>query len=946
MKQAGMTNEKLTMAALKARLRQAAARIDKDPQVNSVFSVGQALFCRLEESNLTLEDLGGVINEVHLELAQERAIAIAEQHRFQTGETAYAAQLSTYLQTLASKGFEAYRAAVEEETGGIVFTAHPTYALSHSARMSLAAQATDPSDTNTALLAKRLEEDARDWSASISLPDEHDEVQDALNNAAQAMSAYGRAIVETARAHTNGEWRTLRPSLPTLASWVGYDLDGRTDIHWSQSITFRLSEKALQLSRYAARLDGLATEDGSGEVARLARLARRAAEVSAQEATLFSGNLTEADTLIKAANALTAEQPDRMTDIEALTEPLSDLIGAAQTGDDLAAALILLRAEMDALQLGTARIHLRLNAAQIRTVINRDLGLETEDRDLGRLALKALSEKANTSAVRKVSFADLFLEQSTARRQFMMCAQILKHIDAGSVIRFLIAESENPATVMGALYLARQYGVADSLDISPLFETPEALETAGRFIERLLEEPSYVEYVRRRGYVSIQLGFSDAGRFIGQVAANMAIERIQNLISAAVAEKCPGLGLLIFNTHGESIGRGAFPGTFEQRFNHALTPWVRNMSAARHVPLRHEVSFQGGDGYLHFANPQLAEATYSAWALAALSDAPPTDEDAFYKRRDFVWDFYRSLRQFHERLFGRGDYARLLSDFGTGLLIRAGSRVRRRSGTDKGPRTLRAISHNATLQQLGVPINSSAGIGSAVRRETDRLVEVADTSARMRDLMTLAVKARVMTSLPALRAYASVYDPSVWVSLSQQIDQEHATPYRRLYYLLQDHETTSALNTVANLVAIDLRKFDHLIARMKGLPDAAERHESRLNAHVLHAVRIALMMKALVLAGRLPAVSLRYDISVRDIERMIAEMRIGEAVETLCEIYPKTQDAAARFNAVTEEGYNPDDPESLGYDRLHNEIIAPLDMIHRMLHTTTLAIGQGYRAYG
>lgn len=53
---------------------------------------------------------------------------------------------------------------------------------------------------------------------------------------------------------------------------------------------------------------------------------------------------------------------------------------------------------------------------------------------------------------------------------------------------------------MGALHLARQYGVDHALDISPLFETPEALETGGRFVERLLEEAAFRDYVRTRGY--------------------------------------------------------------------------------------------------------------------------------------------------------------------------------------------------------------------------------------------------------------------------------------------------------------------------------------------------------------------------------------------------------------------------------------------------------------
>jgi hypothetical protein len=60
-----------------------------------------------------------------------------------------------------------------------------------------------------------------------------------------------------------------------------------------------------------------------------------------------------------------------------------------------------------------------------------------------------------------------------------------------------------------------------------LFETETALEHGGRFLEALLAEEAYRDYVRGRGRVSIQTGFSDAGRFIGQLPAALAIERLQ-----------------------------------------------------------------------------------------------------------------------------------------------------------------------------------------------------------------------------------------------------------------------------------------------------------------------------------------------------------------------------------------------------------------------------------
>ena len=926
-----------TIASAQDFLRNEATRIEVDPLTNSVSALAQSLFRRVERGELTLSDLANLANDVHIDLIEERARHFRDQH-FAANPSAAWAPVRARLEALAGQGWDIFQTTLETATGGIVFTAHPTFALSRDLRAAYAAHVTKPGKTTQATLAKLIRQDSRDWNKSISLIGEHEEVQDVLEYAAAAQRAFADLVVQVARKQFPDRWRNLKPFLPTLASWVGYDLDGRTDIHWSQSITFRLREKAEQLNRYASALEGIDAK----ATAKIVKQLKSAAKDTAAQADLFDVDLEDADNLIAAANSITAESDSALTAASEIIEAVRALIPPAD--DKTAAKYIAFCAQAESLQLGTARIHLRVNAAQVRTVINRDLGLQTEDRELGRLALAELSQKARQSKPRSVNFADLFLEQSTARRQFMMCAQILKHIDSGSVIRFLIAESENPATVMGALYLARQYGVDGQLDISPLFETPEALETGGRFIERLLDEPEFLAYVRKRGYLSIQLGFSDAGRFIGQVAADMAIERIHNLIARALANKAPGVALLIFNTHGESMGRGAWPGSFKQRFAHALTHWTRGGARKRGLQLMHEVSFQGGDGFLHFANRQLAETTYAAWADHVLSEPEETDTDPFYTRTDLVWDFYRALRNWHERLFVNPDYGRLLGSFASGLLVKAGSRQKRRSGGPTGPASLRAISHNATLQQLGIPVNTAAGIGSSLQRENDRLVDLINNSPRMHSLIRLAASARVVTSLPTLRAYATVFDPGVWIAHARLAEPHQTSAYRAVYYALRNDETSVSMNRISNLMSIDLSKFDRIIAQMNDAPSIEERHEGRLDLHVLHAVRMALMMRAFSLVGGLPRISERHDASGRDIIRMVSEMKIGDAVALLRQIFPVTEDTSAPFASLTEKGSGA--KEGFGYDRIHHDVIDRLDEIDATLHGISLAIAHAYRAFG
>ena len=918
----------------------AAQAVDTNPQTNSVFAFAGSEFEKLESETRSLSDLEAAVDHIHGELSDKRASVFRRQHNAPAAGDPWV-RVNEQLSHLAAQNWDSFKSGVETARGGIVFTGHPTFARSVKMRQAFARRVEQPDVKSAEALLDAVSEDGREWSESITLAGEHQEIQAATQNVHVAMRDMAMRVIDQAKASFPSQWRSLRPVLPTVASWVGYDLDGRTDIEWWHSVALRLSEKAVQLIRYAEALEGFPCVDGV--CADLAIRLRKAAAVADAQADMFRQDLSDPDLLIAAAQAISEEHKDAILSSSVVTDALTDVISNPDTPDELCRELMVLRAQVDALKLGTARIHLRVNAAQVRTVIQRDLDLDTENRELGRLALQKLSGKASEAPSRSINFAELFLEKSTAQRQFMMCALWLKYIDADSPIRFLIAEAENPATVMGALFLARQYGVEDKLDISPLFETPEALESGGRFISRLLDEPSFQDYLKKRGYLSIQLGFSDAGRFIGQVSANMAIERLHSLIIRTLSEKTNGVGLLIFNTHGESMGRGAYPGSFTDRLNHALTPWARAQAEARGIAIQHEVSFQGGDGILHFASPSLACSTYAHWCAHHFAPVESDLDDPFYLETDFVWDFYRSLRQWHERLFGRDDYARLLSDFATNFLVRAGSRQRRRASGPKGPRSLRAISHNATLQQLGMPINTAGGVGSSIRRETERLKSLIGRSDRMRHLVKLALHARMLTSIPVLRAYASVYDPSFWVAFSRYGDPDRAQTYRRVYYTLQDGDTFQSMNRMANLFSIDLAKFDDLLSELDDVPSNQERHDGRLDLHVLHGIRQALMMRALSIVCQLPRISRRHDLSLEDFIQMIVEMRLSDAAETIRQVFPL---ATARVEKLAALGTPADPHLQHGYAQIHEQIVEPLEDISRILHKSTLAIAEAYGAYG
>lgn len=915
------------------RLKDYAQAIHDDPQTNSVFRLAQDYFFAMSNGTIAPEDLNAPVMAINEELFAERADHLARQHGL--GEdTNMGERLGSALEGLTTKGFEAYKSHTKAAVGGIVFTAHPTFAHSLKERDQLA----DVACGETGLVPDGTGSDG------ITLDQEHQEAQRAITHAQSSVRTYLSQIIGTAREAFPDQWTDLRPTAPSLASWVGYDLDGRSDIKWWTSIAYRLKEKSVQLNRYAERIGEIAERATSSTgLSDLKTLVGGASRLAAEQSDLFFQDLEDPALLVVAANKLTGRHPARITSPDALA---ADLIKLCENQpDNIKAELMTLASEVRLFGFGTARIHLRINAAQIQSVIRRDLGLMTEDHDLGQVALDTLAEKISGSTPIRINFGDLFLEQSTARRQFMLCAQIRKHIDSDTPIRFLIAESENPATVLGALYLARQYGVDDLLDISPLFETPEALENGGRFVSRLLNVSEFRDYVRTRGQLSIQLGFSDAGRFIGQISADLAIERIENHIATALSEHMPGTALLFFNTHGESIGRGAYPGSFSMRLNHVLparTPWRCKRLG---LPLRHEVSFQGGDGYLHFCKQELSDSAYFAFVHETLFPEPYADTDPFYKESSLVWDFYRALRIWHEQLFDDPNYAGLLGDFAGGFLLEAGSRPKRRSSGPTGPRSLRAISHNATLQQLGALANTACGIGSALERDIDDLVRLIDTSPRLRALIDMALFARVRTSIPALRAYASVYAPSFWVACTKR-DQDRRNARAAVYRLLKSRGTSAAMMTCADHLSVDLGRFDHLISRLEDAPSVSFRHEARLPIHALHAIRQAAMMRAMEIAGSLPAISERLGFAIGDVQKLILEMQIGDAVELLRRLFPKSAREIRELTDLVEPREDRGDLTTSDYAALHEEILDPLMEIQGLIHKVSRAISHAHFAYG
>ena len=922
------------LAQLDARLQALHRRTAETPLFNPVFQLSLELSRRLENGELTLDSIATLVAELEC----EGLLARARRLNRLVGPLDPSANLARVTaQTAAADDFPAFAARWQHPAAHVVFTAHPTFLLTPRQAAAVAEAASSGEiGAATACVAPHQRE-------AITLDSEHRAAMDALARAQAARDAMVRTLLAEARRRWPDQWRKLAPLPLRFASWVGYDMDGRTDISWATSLRYRLEEKAERLTSYAAALDP-ALPDLAGQLRAAADYATRQAE------RLAALDLADPAALSDAANHLAADHPFKLTSLAA---PIAALEQAAATADEASAeTLLTVAAAMRADGLGMGWIHFRVNSSQLQNAIRRRLD-PTGKLDLGsQAALVRMRELLAEARPLRSNLAALAIENSTAIRQFLAMAQILRHIDSDAPIRMLVAECEQPTTVLAALYFARLFGIEDRVDVSPLFETESALEHGGRFLDALLAEPAYRAYARARGRVSIQTGFSDAGRFVGQIPAALAIERLQGRLSEAMAANAlTDVAALIFNTHGESMGRGAHPDSFADRLAWPLSPWARRRFARTGIRLEPEVSFQGGDGYLAFGTPELALATLTR--LVELSPAatdPAAPTDPFYRRTDLSLDFYRAIRRFQAAQLTSRTYPRAVTAFGLGLLNDTGSRKSRRQSDlaadrEMSLRQIRAIPHNAVLQQLGYPVNVIGGFGTAAEGQYEALAELLHDSERGRQLVRLVRSANALASIKTVAAFGELFNSAYWASRPYRGDEGHiADACLALAEYLTTDDRTGVFRRLASRLRVDALKLHRLLALIPDEAPRDNREHTRRLLGVLQALRLALLQHMFLRAVSVPPFSRANDIAREDVLEMVFTLRVDEALAQLRRAFPASEPHLGDFT-LTEPSDYPDEA-AVGYDAIHRDFIDPIAAAQNLSLRITTAIANLFGAHG
>ena len=237
---------------LRDELRALRTQIPDTPALNPIVSVAFDLSRRLESGEISFDELRDLAIRLMDRACVQRGLHLRERVGFVDRATTYE-EFANFVEAEAKDAdFETFKARWSRPRTGIVLTAHPTFGLSEALSKRIVEIAVSNGvDPNTPIGHPHRPDD------NIDLAYEHRRAQKAIKNLRNAYTELLHSFYTAAFARFGDKAYTIRPRLATIASWVGYDLDGRTDISWIASFIIRLHEKRASFVDIHERIQAL-----------------------------------------------------------------------------------------------------------------------------------------------------------------------------------------------------------------------------------------------------------------------------------------------------------------------------------------------------------------------------------------------------------------------------------------------------------------------------------------------------------------------------------------------------------------------------------------------------------------------------------------------------------------------------------------------------------------
>jgi phosphoenolpyruvate carboxylase len=287
---------------------------------------------------------------------------------------------------------------------------------------------------------------------------------------------------------------------------------------------------------------------------------------------------------------------------------------------------------------------------------------------------------------------------------------------AESTRRVIVSFTATPHDMTDVLALAKAAKAGTAIDVVPLFESSEALTTAGAILDAALRDPTYRRHVRSRGdRQEVMLGYSDSNKESGFLAAAWMLHQAQAAL--VEASRSHGVELTLFHGRGGAIGRGGGPA------NRAIVG-----GAPGSVDRRLKLTEQGEVIFANYGDPAIAKRHLEQLTGAVLIASTPEHDAAAAAAveagRELMSELSATARRAYRALVhddpGFAAFFRQITPIAELSDLRLGSRpaARRRAGAaaDEAPPidSLRAIPWTFAWSQSRINLPGWYGLGSAL----------------------------------------------------------------------------------------------------------------------------------------------------------------------------------------------------------------------------------------
>lgn len=589
---------------------------------------------------------------------------------------------------------------------------------------------------------------------------------------------------------------TLRShdAMLSFGNWVGGDRDGnplvttpvtRRTLRKLRATAVRLHRK--ECRRVRERLTVSDTRAGRPEalIAAIAEARRRWPLLGPMLDRLhpdewFVHWLTVIDTRLRYSKPLPDEPTHELAyrsadELVGDVERMAEALRQTDHAELLDGALQRWRDRLGCFGLHLLRLDTRVNSDMVNQAVGEMLGQLDPDVAYPSLAPaergELLRQHDDETALRAIDRATLSSETAGLIK---LLAMLQQHTDRGggeALGPVILSMTHHPSDVLALRWLIRAaaycggLGEPTALPITPLFETIDDLERAGRVLDELLGDPAYRRDVATLGDKQMcMIGYSDSAKDGGFFASNWSLYRAQQRLSD-VADR-HGVRLTQFHGRGGALGRGGGPAA---RAILSLPPASVNG--------RLRLTEQGEVIAERYDDPAIAVRHLEQLFWATLTLDAEDRCDAATDRDRLAGAVAEHSLDAYRRLIDDPSFARYMQQCTALPLIetlRIGSRPARRSGVQR-LEDLRAIPFTFAWNQVRLPINAFYGLGAAFDSLDDhdrrRMGRLYDCWPWMQAVIDNAELALARCDPAIARRYAALADDqalaeAVWQRLS------------------------------------------------------------------------------------------------------------------------------------------------------------------------------------